>query len=298
MNCSQNPFSQFISWALCHSGKKHTLCTNKLWAVFFESNSSETPNPCQRLSDDKEKITSSMESVLVNQLHNKMSRSWMEALPNLAEYLMRPAEWEVAMRMRYLIAPTSWTEVQCKCGESFRNTDFVVHSLNCKRVKGHTSASRHHIVKSSFISLLRRYGFSPDVHEPRFDNGRGPDICFLLGNELTLVDVTVVNPLAPSYVEKEAKFPGSTLQKAEAQKMCQHEDMASARSMRFFPLAFTCFGVPGNRTLSFLRKCGSFTKDQGGFVKHALMCLGITMQRGNAMMSSSAVHDWRVNGVR
>ena len=78
-----------------------------------------------------------------------------------------------------------------------------------------------------------------------FDNGRGPDICFQLGRKIVLVDATVVNPLTPSYVEKEAAEPSHTLRMAEANQRRSHEEMASVRGMDFDPLAFFTYGIPG-----------------------------------------------------
>ena len=115
-----------------------------------------------------------------------------------------------------------------------------------------TQSSRHKGVKETFRNLLIQYGFTPDLVESRFDNGRGPDIYFLPGKRLVLVDVTVVNPLAHSYVDKEAAEPSFTVMQAERLKRRTHEEMAGARGIGFFPLAFTTYGVPGPETLQFL----------------------------------------------
>ena len=237
--------------------------------------------------------------VCMRQIQNVHSTKWMSILPNRPEYYMRDPQWETAARLRYLVAPTSEPELQCVCGATLSNEEFCVHALDCKKVKGKTQASRHKESKETFRNLLVHYGFNPDLHEPRFDNGRGPDICFHLGRKIVLVDVTVVIPLAPSYVEKEAAEPSHTLRMAEANKRRSHEEMALVRGMEFHLLAFSTYGIPGPETLTFLNKVArAHSSDKNVCLAHLLMAIGVAIQRGNAQIVQSAVQDWYRRGVR
>ena len=118
------------------------------------------------------KETSELHDVHSLQLMDKRTRNWTEVRRNRGEYFMRDAEWQTAMRMRYLVAPISDPFAQCECGDILSNKDFVVHALDCSKVKGDTVATRHKLVKNAFAHLLRQYGFTPDNHEPRFSDGR------------------------------------------------------------------------------------------------------------------------------
>ena len=244
------------------------------------------------------KETSELHNVHSLQLMDKRTRNWTEARRNRGEYFMRDAEWQTAMRMRYLIAPTSDPFAQCECGDILSNKDFVVHALDCNKVKGDTAATRHKLVKNAFVHLLRQYGFTPDNHEPRFSAGQGPDVCFMLGGKICLVDVTVVNPLAPSYVKAEWVAPGNTLERVESLKVKAHSDMATKRGMHFYPLAFTAFGVAGKRTVLLLKEIARYTYDRKGFLRHALQAINVAVQKGNAAILSSAIKEWRKAGVR
>ena len=133
--------------------------------------------------------------------------------------------------------------------------------------------------------------------EPRYDEGKGPDLLFQMGHQLVMVDVTIANPLDPSYVEMESKAPGNTLVRAEATKHKTYGSLAATRGMKLFPLAFSAFGVLGNETLAFLRKCGGYTSDRHGFLRHAIMAIGIAIQRGNAQIISAATFQWRQTGI-
>ena len=128
------------------------------------------------------------ESTPTNQVHalqlmDKRTGYWMEAWRNRGEYYLRDSEWQTAARMRYMIAPVSSPVVQCVCGETLANAQFVVHALDCHKVKGATAATRHKMVKEVFTRILKKYGFCPDLHEPRFSDGKGPDVCFAMGTK-------------------------------------------------------------------------------------------------------------------
>ena len=227
----------------------------------------------------------------------KGSRQWLECRPNRGEYFMRHAVWEVALRIRYLIPPTNDRYTECVCGLQCSAADFVVHALSCNKVSGYTWASRHALVKRVFKAVLSQYGFRPDAKEPRF-NGAGPDVCFMMGMDIALIDVVVCNPLAESYVYAEAKNPGETLARAEIGKIHEHTVNTRNREMKFYPLAMTIFGQLGRKSLGMLKKCSRFTADPRGFMAHMTTALSVAVQLGNAQMVIAATHTWWENGVR
>jgi hypothetical protein len=172
-----------------------------------------------------------------------------------------------------------------------------VHALDCNKVRGYTWATRHAHVKRVFRKLLVSYGFHPDAHEPRFDAGSGPDVCFQLGDSLALVDVTIVNPLAETYVDAEAREPGRTLRRADDGKDASYLSMAKARGMTFKPLAMSVFGEPSPQALALLRDLSAYTLNPSGFMTHALSALGVAIQIGNAGIVQAALAKWWDWGV-
>lgn len=217
------------------------------------------------------------------QLKAPGSRLWLECRPNRPEYMMRQTEYETALRARFLLPPDNDDAPSCVCSTQMAANQFVVHALDCKHVSGYTWASRHAHVKEVFKNVLRQYGFLPDHAEPRFfGNGKGPDVCFSLGSKLVLVDVTVVNPLADSYVIAESLEPGVTLRNAELRKDRESLDASTARNMEFWPLALTTFGIPGPESLRLIRRFARYTADPTGFVRHMLSALSVAVQVGNA----------------
>jgi len=227
------------------------------------------------------------------------NRSWTNCRPNRPEYRMRDCEVEVALRLRYLVPPFNDPVATCTCGHQCSPTDFIIHALDCNKVQGYTWASRHAHVKKIFKKILIQYGFRPYDREPRFFEGgkKGPDVIFLMGDRLVLVDLVICNPLADSYVEAEAAKPGATLARTEAEKDRRHAAESKARGMEFYPLAFTTFGAPGKETKKFLRLLSTYTANPTGFTRHMLTALDVAIQVGNARIAMAATAQWWLNGV-
>jgi hypothetical protein len=232
-------------------------------------------------------------------LCEKQSKAWLRALPNRPEYSLSDRDWMAAVRCRYLVPPTNEAHPSCVCGLMCDQSTFVVHALTCNKVRGFTRASRHTLLKKAFKSVIRKYGYRPDEHEPRFgDNGEGPDIAFEFADSLLLVDVSAVCPLAASYVVAEDAQPGTLLIQAEREKIATYDDFAKVRGMVFEPAVFNHMGTPGPKTLALLRKLASTTVDPNGFLSHMLMACGVAISKGNGKMVSAAVARWWDYGVR
>ena len=211
--------------------------------------------------------TAAIHSVHMAYFLDKGSRLWMECRPNRAEYFMRQVYFQMALRARYLLAPSNEPLTTCVCGHQSPSSSFVVHGLDCNRVRGYTWATRHALVKRVFKYVLRQYGFNLDETEPRFfENGPAPDVCFALGASLALVDVAVTNPLADSYADAESREPGFALRRTEEDKKKRYGSKSSVRDMQFFPLVLSTFGTLGVDSLTFLRKVATFTSDAPGFI--------------------------------
>jgi hypothetical protein len=184
------------------------------------------------------------------------------------------------------------------CREAFDPRGFAIHALSCKKVSGYSAASRHAHVKNMFKYVLRQYGFNPDHAEPRFSNGKGPDVIFQLGGVMTMVDVTIRNPLAETYVDKEVASPGRTLEVAEGIKNTSYLDQSLRRGMAFTPLALSVHGGIGPQSARFLKSVAQETADPVGFMRHMTSALAVAIQVGNARMVLAAREGLWSSGLR
>jgi hypothetical protein len=241
-------------------------------------------------------------SVLVLHRHSNTddARLWLSVRPSRAEYMMRKSEWQSAARLRLLMPPLNDPHPSCVCGQACSWDKFVVHALDCKHVTGYTRTNRHNLIRDTFKKVLRTHGFTPETKEPRLFDGctTGPDILFQVGSEFVLIDVSVVNPLAPSYVEHEARFPNYVFDLKERDKNNKYAESAKARNMEFHPFVLSVFGLASPNAKALIKRLSGYCADPKGFVDHMWMAMGVAVQIGNAKLLCSACKSTALAGLR
>jgi len=112
-----------------------------------------------------------------------------------------------------------------------------------------------------------------------------------MGAMTSLIDVTIVDPLAASYFQgvAKARAPGTTAKKAEQNKKNKYDDIARAQHCTFFPFAVETLGTFGEGAVKFLETLaihhGEYVKDgltKEQFLGHAASSIAIAVQRRNA----------------
>ena len=112
-----------------------------------------------------------------------------------------------------------------------------------------------------------------------------------MGPMTSLIDVTVVDPLAPSYFEKVGKglTPGTTAKHAEQLKRNKYDAIARAQHCTFFPFAVETLGTFGEGAAKFLSLLATHHKEhvkdgltENQFLSHAISSIAVAVQRRNA----------------
>ena len=96
-------------------------------------------------------------------------------------------------------------------------------------------------------------------------------------------DGTVVDTLAPSYVDAGSLSPGAAVSRAETLKVQKYNDLAA--EYLFSPLAFETLGGPGPLTRDLLMSVGQRLEEATGCHRAGdflLQKLSLDVQRGNA----------------
>lgn len=96
-------------------------------------------------------------------------------------------------------------------------------------------------------------------------------------------DGTVVDTLAPSYVDAGSRIPGTAVARAETLKLQRYTDLAANYHVE--PLAFETLGGPGPATKTLLSTVGQLVQEATGCPRAAeflLQKLSLDVQRGNA----------------
>lgn len=208
---------------------------------------------------------------------------WLEALPspNLGTWLdNNTLRISVGLRLGAKVVEPH----ECQCGKQVCAKG--VHGLSCRRSAGRWS--RHSQINNTFARALRT-AHIPVVLEPpglSRSDGKRPDgvtqIPFERGRCLVW-DGTVVDTLAPSYVDNGSEQPGTAAARAEVFKLRKYEVLS--RSYIVEPLAFETLGGPGPRTSDLLKTVGGLLQvttgnpRAGEFLRQRL---SLDVQRGNA----------------
>ena len=129
----------------------------------------------------------------------------------------------------------------CTCGQ---HTTTFAHLLSCKHLLARTV--RHDIIVRMVCNLLISAGKVART-EVRVVNGtqKRMDVVVYTASKTYWIDVSVVNPMAPSYVKK--KDP---IKIRENTKRARWQSLAAAQNVEFLPFVLNVFGGLGPSPLS------------------------------------------------
>ena len=220
------------------------------------------------------------------------SGDWLFALP-IASCGLRLDDEAVRVAVALRLGLPLCVPHPCRCGSLV--DAHGLHSFACKRAPGRSA--RHHSLNDLSARAFASAGI-PAMKEPRSD-GKRPDRLTLIpwqaGKAVTW-DVTVVCPLADSYIHTAAQDAGAVAELAAARKTAKYAALESRYI--FQPVAVETLGPINGSTsaVSFLSGLGRRTADvsgesrEGNFLFHRLI---VSIQRFNAVL----LHDCFVDEV-
>ncbi|KAJ9463193.1 hypothetical protein DIPPA_30758 [Diplonema papillatum] len=183
--------------------------------------------------------------------------SWLTAVPFDGKDL-EPAEFEAAVKLWLGLAVYESGQT-CRICKKESLDQAGRHALNCPN--GGDRTAKHNAVRDELFlacsdaalnpireekhTLGTRPGLVPgDVSLPRGVNERRP----------RSVDVTIVNPMAPSVCKEAAKHPGYAARLGEAEKYCKYAKEMGRNNRTLTAFALESFGGFGAEARGFLRR--------------------------------------------
>jgi hypothetical protein len=228
------------------------------------------------------------------------SSLWLDTLPISPFLELSNADFVAAMRHRLGMThlPANAPGVQCTCGR-FMQPDDADHAMTCKSLCG-AMTMRHNLLTENWRRIISRAGVAsslePAIHalpgaraaavSAGHPDSRG-DILLILPEGLTVADVTVVHPCAPTYVHA-ARVEGGAAAVRDQAKRARYQT-ADPNGYAFVPLSHETYGRMGKPAMKLLNSLaleasgdGEVAKD--GFVVNALRELSVSLCRGNAVL--------------
>ena len=132
---------------------------------------------------------------------------------------------------------------KCACGEAHPT---ITHVLSCKKLRGRFV--RHDVIVNLLASITRRLGLTA-ITEVMVVEGKQKrmDIVITLPTRRVWIDVSIINPLAPSYLRH--KDPKSSREKAKTSNWGAH---AEQRGVEFIPFIVDVYGGIGEQAKKWL----------------------------------------------
>jgi hypothetical protein len=169
------------------------------------------------------------------------SSSLHSTAPTL-EPRISPAAFALSAKMR--TGSHSIPHLKCICKQEFTT---LAHILSCKKMRG--KFVRHDVVVDTLTNMCRRAGLvarKEVMHVP--DSQKRMDIVIYKENRAIWIDVSVVNPLAPSYINNK-----NPLKTREDHKRTKWQIHAESQDAVFFPFVINAFGGMGDSAKTALK---------------------------------------------
>ena len=163
------------------------------------------------------------------------------AKPTSAGTTIPPGAIRLAAQNR--LGTAEFKASKCACGEAHPT---ITHVLSCKKLRGRFV--RHDVIVNLLASITRRLGLTA-ITEVMVVEGKQKrmDIVITLPTRRVWIDVSIINPLAPSYLRH--KDPKSSREKAKTSNWGAH---AEQRGVEFIPFIVDVYGGIGEQAKKWL----------------------------------------------
>ena len=226
---------------------------------------------------------------------------WLETLPQQESLTLSNSDVSINLRHRLGLGqmPSNALAVECFCKRILSPSD-TDHAMMCKSLSG-AWTSRHDTLVTEWRRTCHCAGVSTSIEPPlrQLHNvaagsaalrarpeSRG-DILIALPNALTVADVSVIHPAAPTYVRAAAQTAGSAAANRDQSKRDRYQT-ADPTGYAFTPLSTESYGRLGQPAMELLSQLGTIAAaggsvDRDVFVANALRRLSIALCRGTGV---------------
>jgi hypothetical protein len=242
----------------------------------------------------------------------EQASAWINTVANDSFTTLPDAYYRISARLRLGLPPADINSHNChSCNGRYGGDNDqrgqlerdAWHHLNCMQGHGGREiTTRHHLIVNSIARYSRLAG-AVVIVEPQnlFDTSmRRPDLQITLNYITYLIDVTVINPIAPS-VMKDVKNPLAAAKKAEKRKeakyrrdMVHYDESGNRRDVKFVPFVLETFGGMGVQAQQFLSALSAHSRNHLSAWSHLDVVEGMkkatatAVQRGNGMILLAA----------
>jgi hypothetical protein len=174
---------------------------------------------------------------------------WLRALPNSRDTTLTDAWYVYAFRHHFGITELGLPDACPECndveGNKYAKDPF--HPLSCNKHKRRGGTFKHDGVLQVLINNMKplsNYVCKEPSNMSSTDDIR-PDLHAITPRDHIISDVTILNPLAPTYQAAAARSTLATTRKGEALKHGKYDKLAAAHYAEFIPFSAETTGGLG-----------------------------------------------------
>lgn len=217
----------------------NSICVDKLQHV-LTAQAEDAWNAADKVGKDKTEVARNLANAI------RGASALFSASPTSACHIMPSASYEFYLKAR--TGTLRLPELMCVCGECSLS---LQHIFSCKKLRGRFI--RHDVIVTLLADMFRAAGMvaRSEVRVVRGTQMR-MDVVVYTANAVYWIDVSIVNPMARSYLTT-ADCIGLR-EKSKRRKWSAH---AEAIGVQFMPFCLNVFGGLGPAALSLLQMVAS-----------------------------------------
>ena len=173
---------------------------------------------------------------------------WITTAPTHAMFKLTDEQFRTAARIRLGLVPHDNLRF-CICGTSLISNPY--HFYSCRQLLP-SNTHRHNIILYTIVKIAKLLSI-PTEAEPVVDyiDGARTDARFELHERSTMIDVSVIHPMADSYLSAARRSLGAA-EIREKEKRAEYGERARLASCLFFPFVMETTGGIGQQAEKFI----------------------------------------------
>ena len=225
----------------------------------------------------------------INSLGLPNSGAWLNVIPSPSLGLhLKSAEFTVCVKYRLGVQIFPYEGVCVACPAM--SETFGDHAVSCGW--GGERTYRHNTIRDCLYTTCAQACLGPTREDRALIPGseaRPADIYLPAwsGGLDAALDITVINPLQQTLLNRSAAIPGHALQVAFDRKMAKHGEACRTAGIDFIPLPLDTFGGWGDSTVREVKRMGSSLArhsgaEQSESIRHLIQRVSVALMKVNA----------------
>jgi len=231
-------------------------------------------------------------------LNREYANHWLNARGTRPALRLSDPSFRMSICFRYGIMPFFFApespRLVCDRNCQVDLTKDPFHRLHCNRENKRGRYHQHNNIQALLVLFAKSLGLDAEQTPGRYrfeDDKRTPDAAITIDDTVHLVDVSGVDPLAPSHLKRNKSGPNNAASDREKKKVATYGDLVEAFDVEVEPFIYDLLGGLQQSAVDLLKKISKASHDDDETYKVRMRAvhrcvaqMSIAIQRDNAQM--------------